>query len=41
MKTPMNLALKDLNATWRGDNANLVHKCQNGKIAHTHFRLAP
>ena len=37
----MPLALKDLYATWRGDNPNLVHKCQNGKIVHTHFGLAP
>ena len=35
------LALKDLHATWRGDNPNWVHRCQNGKIAHTHFGLAP
>ena len=37
----MPLALKDLHATWRGDDPNWVHKCQNGKIAHTHFGLAP
>ena len=37
----MHLALKDPYATWRGDNPNWVHKCQNGKIAHTHFGLAP
>ena len=37
----MQLALKELYATWRGDDPNLVHKCQNGKIAHTHFGLAP
>ena len=41
MKTHMSLALKDLQATWRGDNPNGVHKCQNGKIVHTHFGLAP
>ena len=39
--TPMHLALKDLHATWRGDNPNWVHNCQNGKIVHTHFGLAP
>ena len=32
METPMHLALKDLNATWRGDNPNSVQNCQNGKI---------
>ena len=37
----MHLALKDLHVTWRGDNPNWVHKCQNGKIVHTHFGLAP
>ena len=37
----MPLALKDLHATRRGDNPNWVHKCQNGKIVHTHFGLAP
>ena len=37
----MHLALKDLHATWRGDNPNWVHKGQNGKIVHTHFGLAP
>ena len=37
----MNLAPKDLNATRHGDDPNWVHKCQNGKIAHTHFGLAP
>ena len=41
MQTPMFLALKDLHATRRGDNPNWVHKCQNGKIVHTHFGLAP
>ena len=41
METPMILALKDLHAAWRGDDPNWVHKCQNGKIAHTHFGLAP
>ena len=41
METPMPLALKDLNATRRGDDPNWVHKCQNCKIAHTHFGLAP
>ena len=40
-KTPMHFALKDLNATGRGDDPKWVHKCQNGKIAHTHFGLAP
>ena len=40
-ETPMPLAVKDLHATWRGDDPNWVHKCQNGKIAHTHFELAP
>ena len=30
-KTPMHLALKDLNATRRGDNPNWVHKRQNGQ----------
>ena len=37
----MPLALKDLNAARRGDNANWVHKCQNGEIVYTHFGLAP
>ena len=37
----MHFALKDLHATRRGDNPNWVHKCQNGKIVHTHFGLAP
>ena len=37
----MLLAHKDLHATRRGDNPNWVHKCQNGKIVHTHFGLAP
>ena len=37
----MPLAPKDLHATWRGDNPNWFHKCKNGKIAHTHFGLAP
>ena len=37
----MPLALKNLHATRRGDNPNWVYKCQNGKIAHTHFGLAP
>ena len=41
MKTPLPLALKDLHATRRGDDPNWVHKCKNGKIAHTHFGLAP
>ena len=41
METPMPLALKDLHATRRGDDPNWVHKCQNCKIAHTHFGLAP
>ena len=40
-ETPMSLAPKDLHAPWRGDDPNWVHKCQNGKIAHTHFGLAP
>ena len=40
-ETPMPLALKDLHATWRGDDPSWVHKCQNGKIAHTYFGLAP
>ena len=35
----MHLAPKDLHTTWRGDDPNWVHKCQNGKIAHTHFGL--
>ena len=35
----MPLALKDLHATWRGDDPNWVHKCQNCKLAHTHFGL--
>ena len=37
----MPLAPEDLHASWRGDNLNWVHKCKNGKIAHTHFGLAP
>ena len=41
MKTSMPLALKDLYATRRGDDPNWVHKCQNCKIAHTHFWLVP
>ena len=41
METPMPLALKDLHATRRGGDPNWVHKCQNCKIAHTHFGLAP
>ena len=41
METPMILVLIDLHAAWRGDDPNWVHKCQNGKIAHTHFGLAP
>ena len=41
MKTPMHLALTDVHATGRGDNPNWVHKCQDGKIAHTHLGLAP
>ena len=41
METPMPLALKDLHATRRGDDPNWVRKCQNCKIAHTHFGLAP
>ena len=41
METPMPLALKNLHATRRGDDPNWVHKCQNCKIAHTHFGLAP
>ena len=39
--TPMHLAPGDLHATGRGDNPNWVHKCQNGKIIHTHLGLAP
>ena len=35
--TPMPLAPEDLHATWRGDDPNWVHKCKNGKIAHTFF----
>ena len=35
----MHLALKDLNATRRGDNPNWVHNCQNGKTVHTHYGL--
>ena len=41
MGTPMPLALKDLHATRRGNDPNWVHKCQNCKLAHTHFGLAP
>ena len=37
----MPLALKDLHATRRGDDPNWVHKCKNGKIAHTQFGLVP
>ena len=37
----MLLDFKDLHATRRGDNPNWVHKCQNGKIVHTHLGLAP
>ena len=37
----MLLALKSLHATRRGDDPNWVHKCQNCKIANTHFGLAP
>ena len=40
-ESPMPLALKDLHGTWRGDNPNWVQKCQNGKLVHTHFGLAP
>ena len=40
-ESTMPLALKDLHATRRSDNPNWVHKCQNGKIVHTHFGLAP
>ena len=40
-ETPMHLTFKALLATWRGDDPNWVHKCQNGKIVHTHFGLAP
>ena len=40
-ETAMTLVLEDLNSSWRGDNPNWVHKCQNGKIVHTHFGLAP
>ena len=32
METLMHLALKDLHATWCGDNPNWVHNCQNGNI---------
>ena len=39
--TPMLLALKDLHATRRGDDPDWVHKCQKGKIVHTHLGLAP
>ena len=31
MKTSMPLPSKDLDATWRGDDPNWVHKCQNGR----------
>ena len=41
METPIILALKDLHATWRGDDPNWVHKCKNGIIVHTHFGLVP
>ena len=37
----MHLALKYLHAHRRGDNPNGVHNCQNGKIVHTQFGLAP
>ena len=41
METPMPLAFKNLHATRRGDDPNWVRKCQNCKIAHTDFGLAP
>ena len=40
-ETPMTLAAKDLHATRPDDSPNWVHNCQNGKIVHTHFGLAP
>ena len=39
--TPMPLALKDLHATWRGDDPNWVHKCQMVKLPTLTFGLAP
>ena len=41
MKTHMSLALKDLHDTWPGDHPYWVHNCENGKIVHTNFGLAP
>ena len=35
------LAFKDLLGPQRGEDPNWVHKCQSGKIVHTHFGLAP
>ena len=37
----MLLDFKELYATRPGDNPSWVHKCQNGKIVHTHLGLAP
>ena len=32
---------KDLHGPWHGDSRNCTHKCQNGKIVHTHLGIAP
>ena len=32
---------KYLHAPWYGDRRNNTHKCQNGKIVHTHLGVAP
>ena len=34
------LGPKDLHGPWHGDGRNCTHKCQNGKIVHTHLGIA-
>ena len=35
------LGSKDLHGAWHVDSRNCTHKCQNGKIVHTHLGIAP
>ena len=35
------LGPKDLQGPWQDDRQNCTHESQNGKIVHTHLRIAP
>ena len=35
------LGLKDSHQPLHGESPNCTHKCQNGKIVHTHLGIAP